>query len=126
MTHLEHAKQLRQDPGVHYNCFQATIMPFAEEYGLSQETAFRMGMFLNAGMHCGSICGTLAGALAVLGLSGKDGQINMELLRRFQEKHGTVTCPELLKAAAQRGEQRKAHCDGLVYELVETLEELTK
>lgn len=124
MTHLEHAQKLRLDPDVHYNCFQATVIPFAEECGLDPDTAFKMGMFLNAGMHCGSICGAVAGALTVLGLSGADGRPNMELLAKFREKHGTITCAELLKAAAQRGEQRKHHCDGLVYEMVGMVEEL--
>ena len=126
MTHLEHAEILRADPNVHYNCFQAAILPFAEEYGLNEDTAFHMGMFLNAGMHCGQICGAVAGALAVLGLSGADGQVNMELLRRFKEKNGSINCAELLRAAAQRGEQRKPHCDRMVFDAVTLTEELVK
>ena len=124
MTHLEDAKVLRADPQVHYNCFQAALLPFAEEYGMDRETAFKLGMFLNAGMHCGQICGAVAGALAVLGLSGADGTVNMELLRRFKEKNGSINCTELLKAAAQRGEQRKPHCDRMVFDAVTMAEEL--
>ena len=126
MTHLEDARALRGDPNIHFNCFQAALLPFAEEYGLDRETAFRLGRFLNAGMHCGQICGAVAGALAALGLSGDGGQRNMELLRRFREKNGSVNCAELLRAAAARGEERKPHCDRMVYDAVALAEELAQ
>ena len=123
MTHLEHAEALRADAERHYNCFQSALLPFSTEYGLDEETACRLGTFFNSGMNCGSICGAVAGALAALGLSGVEGRPNAELLRRFREKNGSLTCPELLRMAAERGEPRKAHCDRMVFEAVQLAEE---
>ena len=40
-------------------------------------------------------------------------------------RHGATDCATLLKESRQRGEERKAHCDGLVYEMVEALDKLT-
>ena len=34
-------------------------------------------------------------------------------------------CAALLRASKDRGEEKKAHCDGLVYEMVQAVEELT-
>lgn len=126
MTHLEKAKALRADEEIHYNCFQAVLLPFCQEYGLDPDIAMRTGTFLNAGMRHGSACGAVAGALAVLGLAGKDGQAGPELLRRFREKNGELACSELLKAATARGEERKPHCDRMVCDAVELVEELLK
>ena len=126
MTYLEKAKTLREDEGVHYNCFQAVLLPFCEEYGLDPDAAMRAGTFLNAGMRHGSTCGAVAGALAVLGLAEQDNQAGPELLRRFREKNGALACAELLKAAADRGEDRKLHCDRMVYDAVQMVEQLLK
>lgn len=124
MDHLERARVLREDQTVHYNCFQATVLPFCEEYGLDADAVMRAGTFLNAGMRHGSVCGAVAGALAVLGLAEVDNQRALELLRRFREENGSLSCGELLKAAAERGEERKPHCDRMVYDAVRTVEKL--
>lgn len=126
MTHLDRAKALREDKEVHYNCFQATVLPFCEEYGLDADAAMRAGTFLNAGVRHGSVCGAVAGAMAVLGLAEADNRRGLELLRRFREKNGSLTCAELLKAAAERGEEKKPHCDRMVYDAVRMAEELLR
>ena len=47
-----------------------------------------------------------------------------ELLRQFREKHEATQCAELLSRSKDRGIARKEHCDGLVLEMVETLEQI--
>ena len=41
MEHLERARQLRADTGVHYNCCQSVLVPFARELGLNRSTVSR-------------------------------------------------------------------------------------
>ena len=76
-------------------------------------------------MRMGSACGALTGALMALGLMGCDEKKAIELLRRFRADHGATDCAVLLRASKDRGEEKKAHCDGLVYEMVQAVEELT-
>ena len=61
-----------------------------------------------------------------LGLMGCDEKKAIELLRRFRADHGATDCAVLLRASKDRGEEKKAHCDGLVYEMVQAVEELAE
>jgi len=124
MNHLEKAKALRSDPDVHYNCCQSVLLPFAAEAGLSEEQALALGTFFNAGMRHGSVCGALSGAMMVLGSLGWDEKQAAAFLQRFRETHGCTDCAHLLAAAKERGEERKPHCDGLVFETVSALDAL--
>ena len=63
---------------------------------------------------------------ADLGLMGCDEKKAIELLRRFRADHGATDCAVLLRASKDRGEEKKAHCDGLVYEMVQAVEELAE
>ena len=60
--------------------------------------------------------------MMVLGMTGCGEEESLALLRQFKEKHGATDCATLLRTAKERGEERKPHCDNLVYELVEALE----
>ena len=122
---MEQPRALRADQAVHYNCCQSVLVPFAQEMGLTPEQAFHLGSHFGAGMRHGSTCGALAGALMVLGMTGGDEKQAAQLIRQFRERHGATDCATLLKESRQRGEERKAHCDGLVYEMVEALDKLT-
>ena len=77
-----------------------------------------------SGMRHGSTCGAVTGALMVLGLAGKGADEATALMRRFREKNQVLDCANLLRLAKERGEERKCHCDRMVYEAVELLEEL--
>ena len=92
--------------------------------GLTPEQAQALGSHFGSGMLHGATCGALSGALMVLGGLGYGEQEARELLRTFRQKHGATDCATLLKAAHERGEARKDHCDGLVYEIIETLSQL--
>lgn len=40
------------------------------------------------------------------------------VLKDFMEKHGTLECKQLLTSVKERGENKKAFCDGLVLDMV--------
>lgn len=114
MTRKEHSKALRADAQVHYNCAQSVLIPFARDMGLSHEQANALGLNFGAGMGCGSVCGAITGAFVTMGGLGMPQEKRAQLLREFRQAHGDVHCAHLLKAAAQRGEERKCHCDRMV------------
>ena len=122
MDHMELARSLRASTDIHYNCCQSVLVTFAQEMGLTLEQAFDLGTFFNAGMRHGSVCGALSGTLMVLGMTGCDEQQAAALLKKFRDCHCSTSCADLLKSARDRGEERKPHCDALVYEMVEALE----
>ena len=124
MTHLEKAKALRGDTQTHYNCAQSVLLAFEDRIGLTEGQAFQVANHFGAGMRHGSTCGVLSGGLMVLGLLGYDEKAAGELLRQFREKHEATQCAELLSRSKDRGIARKEHCDGLVLEMVETLEQI--
>ena len=124
MDHMERARELRASVEVHYNCCQSVLLPFASELGLSEEQAMAIGSNFGSGMRHGGTCGALSGAMMVLGLAGRSEQEASALIRQMRENHGATDCAALLKASHDRGEVKKAHCDGLVYEMVTALERI--
>lgn len=124
MTHLERSKALRADATVHYNCAQSVLIPFATEMGLTEEQAKALGAHFGSGMRHGSTCGALTGALMVLGMMGYEEAQATALLRNVREGHGAVDCSSLLRTSHEQGIPRKQHCDGLVLEMVQALEEV--
>ena len=118
MTRMEETEALRARTDVHYNCCQSVLVPFADLCGLDKETAFKLGANFGSGMRHGSTCGAVTGALMVLGLAGKGADEATALM--------VLDCANLLRLAKERGEERKCHCDRMVYEAVELLEDLLK
>ncbi len=121
--YLAKARELRDDPNVHYSCAQAVLVTFAEDFGLTAEQAFRIGANLGSGMKIGSVCGVVTGGLIVMGLAGKDSQQEAAAFSKaISDLHeGNLMCSDLLRINAERGGSRKPHCDGMVYETVELL-----
>ena len=124
MNPMEEAKALRGDTQTHYNCCQSVLVPFCQQMGLTREQAFQLGAHFGSGMRHGSTCGALTGALMVLGALGYGEEEAHALLRQFRQEHGVLDCAHLLAAAKERGQARKDHCDGMVYESVAYLEQL--
>ena len=60
-----------------------------------------------------------------LGIMGYGEEETRSMIRAFRERNGCLDCAGLLKAAHERGEERKRHCDRMVEDCVELLEELT-
>lgn len=124
--YLDRAKELRNDPTTHYNCAQSVLIPFAEEAGMSFEEAKRIASNFGAGMKSGSTCGAITGGLMALGLFDvTDGNTIAAYWRHFKDNHDSMTnCSDLLRVNAQKGCPKKDHCDGMVYEAVELVEEI--
>lgn len=126
--YLEKAKKLRATVTPHYNCAQSVAMPFAEHAGIDEETARRFAANFGGGMKRGSVCGAVTGGLMVLGLFGLDDpQTAAEFHRRMRENHeGCLNCAELLRLNAETGGDKKQHCDAMVFEAVEIVEDILK
>ena len=119
MTRKEDMAALRADTEVHYNCAQSVVVPFAADMGLTREQAYDMALNFGGGMGCGATCGAMIGAMIALGGLGLPQEKRLELIRSFRAENGAIDCAVLLKAAHERGEERKPHCDGLVRQCVE-------
>ena len=124
MNHMEEVRALRADPQTHYNCCQSVLIPFAQEMDLTRDQAQALGAHFGSGMRHGATCGALSGALMVLGGLGYGEKEALEFIRTFRQNHGATECAALLKASHERGEARKDHCDGLVFEMIEALSKL--
>lgn len=123
---MKRSHELRDDPAVHYNCAQGVFIPFAERRGLTAEQANAITQNFGAGMRTGMTCGAITGGLMALGLYGvgepKDA---VEFIRRISEKHeGRTQCRDLLAAEVKSPAEKKPHCDNMVYEAVEAVEEM--
>lgn len=119
MTRREDMAALRADTQIHYNCAQAVVVPFARDMGISREQAYDMTLNFGGGMGCGATCGALVGALTALGGLGLPQEKRLELIRQFRAENGAIDCAALLKAAFERGEERKSHCDRMVRQCVD-------
>ena len=124
--YLEKAKKIRAIENPHHNCTQSVLMSFTQDLNINDETAFRLGANFGGGMKCGLTCGALAGALMTLGLYGVDDPATTQkVVKEFTERHNKmINCSDLLKANAAAGGQKKPHCDALVYEMVQVVEEI--
>ena len=126
MTHREIAEKLRNNPNGPTNCGQTVLMTFAEELGLSQEQAKKMGTNFGGGMLCGSTCGTLTSGMMVLGGLGVSPRMSAQFIKRFKELHETTECAVLLAKSREAGIAKKNHCDGLVYDAIDTIDAILK
>lgn len=123
---LRRSQELREDPDVHYNCAQAVFLPFAERKGLTAEQALAITQNFGGGMRAGLTCGAITGGLMALGLYGAgEPRDAAELVRRISDRHaGRTQCRELLSAEVNSPVAKKPHCDAMVYEAVEAVEEM--
>ena len=123
MDKIQQVHALRGDPDVHYNCCQSVLIPFAPECGLDRGKAGALGAHFGGGMRHGGTCGAVTGALMVLGMAGKDESAAKAFMKAFRDKNGCLECAGLLEKAVECGEDRKCHCDRMVIEAVELVEE---
>ncbi len=126
--YLERARQLRAIVTPHYNCAQSVLLPFAEVFGMSEEDVMRIAVHFGAGMKMGSVCGAVTGGLMALGLAGIDSaQAANDFTRKIRTNHdGMLDCKDLLRVNAQKGGDKKVHCDDMVYEAVRAVYEILK
>lgn len=142
MTRTEKAVELFSKG---FNCSQSVFSVFAEKYGISEETALKIGCGFGGGMRNGEICGAVSGAVMVIGLryghsSETDNesrsvcyQKTREFTEAFKSREGSIICRELLgidifsgdgmNIAAEKG-LFKTTCVDMIVRAVELLEEL--
>ena len=137
MTHKEKAVQYYQDG---YLCPQSVLAAYAEEYGLTEELALKLGTCLGAGMRKGEVCGACTGALMVLGLMHDDPknrktayENTKQFLNDFRDLNGSYLCNDLLGCDVRTPEgvqyARDHHlftefCPKMVASAVEILEKI--
>ena len=123
---MDRSRELRRDQAVHYNCAQAVLVPFAERKGLSLEQARGLTANFGSGMRIGQVCGAITGGLMVLGLYGAGQETDSrEFLTRMKDLHeGRTQCKDLLANEVHGKEQKKPHCDNMVFEAVEIAEDM--
>lgn len=121
---MERSHALRDDTTTHYNCAQAVFIPFAEKKGLSSAQAITSNF--GSGMRAGLTCGAITGGLMALGLyDAGDAEASTEFMRRMKSLHGGLSdCRDLLREEVHGPAEKKPHCDGMVYEAVEIVEEM--
>ena len=126
--YYDKAVELRAMEVPHYNCAQAVVVPFAEDAGITEDVAFHIAENFGRGLKMAATCGSIAGGLMVLGLFGLgDPQIIGEYYKRLRDNHqGHLNCADLLKINKEAGVVKKVHCDGMVYECVNLVEEILK
>lgn len=92
-----------------YNCAQAVVLAFAQDFGLDKNTAVMLSSSFGGGMgRLREVCGAVSGMFMVLGLkygyaSPEDNQAKKELYKKVQEvaglfkdDNGSIICRELL------------------------------
>lgn len=126
--HIEKAKQLRNATPMVNNCSQTILRVYAEELGMDENLAAALAGNFGGGMKCGSTCGAITAGLMVLGAKGMDSPFVInEFRRRIAENHEGITdCAELLRANAQKGGAKKPHCDGMIFEAIELIDEIVE
>jgi len=104
MTAPTHAALARFN--THLNCAQSVFSAFAAQLGLAEETALKLASPFGGGIsRRGEVCGAVTGALLALGLARGAStperkqevyDLGQELMRRFEAKHGTILCRQLI------------------------------
>lgn len=126
--YMERAREIRAIVEPHHNCAQSVIMSFNRDCDIPDELAYKMGSCFGMGMKSGNTCGVITGGLMVLGLYGvDDNDTTRKLVNHFKEVHGGMfLCADLLRVNAEKGLERKPHCDALVYEMVDYIENILR
>ncbi|MBR3537945.1 MAG: C_GCAxxG_C_C family protein [Eubacterium sp.] len=92
-----------------YNCSQSIILAFEDMLPMDKTTLSMMASSFGGGMgRLREVCGSVTGMFMIVGLlygyaGPETGQIKadhyariQELARRFEEKHGSIVCREML------------------------------
>lgn len=90
-----------------YNCAQAVACSFCERLGRNEKEVFQLMEGFGFGMGSMETCGAVSAMAAVVGMKESDGNLDnpaskkrsyraaKELIRRFEEKNGSVICRQL-------------------------------
>ena len=107
-NHTSHSDRARNLFSSNFHCSQAVIAAFADECGVTEQQALKMGGCLGSGMRKAEVCGACTGALVVLGLlygqseaddlvsRKKANMVNDMMMDRFAQSNGSYLCKDLL------------------------------
>ncbi|MCR5128932.1 MAG: C-GCAxxG-C-C family protein [Lachnospiraceae bacterium] len=70
MTHKEKAMKIFYEK---FNCSQAVLGAYADDYGLTEYQAMKVAACFSGGVRKGEVCGAVSGAIMVIGLKYGDG-----------------------------------------------------
>ena len=138
MNHAEKATQVFNEK---FNCSQAVLASFAEEYNLSEKDAQRVALCLSGGMRKGEVCGAASGALLVLGLKYGESDEGRaigydkaaQFMERFKQVNSSYMCRDILGCdistpegmdMASKANKFKTVCPKMVESAVKILEEI--
>lgn len=142
MDNVDHAVASFQQG---FNCAQAILSVYGEQFGLNRETALKLACGFGGGMRMAETCGAVTGAFMVIGLkhgqaSPQDKQSKEKTYRlvreftdKFESRNGSVLCRELLGCdistpqgmkAAQQKDLFNTLCPKMVRDATEILEEM--
>jgi len=89
-----------------FSCSQAVFSAYAPRFGIDAETAMKLASPFGGGVaRQGGVCGAVTGALMALGLGRGSATVDKkdetyriaeDFVKRFQERHGTILCRELI------------------------------
>lgn len=124
--HVEKAMKLRNEQPMVHNCAQAVMCAYAQDIGISEDMACAIGSNFGGGMKNGSVCGAITSALMVLGTKGIEDPAKINEFRRkiAQNHEGNINCADLLRANAAKGGDKKTHCDHMIQEAIELIDEM--
>lgn len=129
-----------------YNCAQSILYSFKDEINIDGDTALKLACGFGAGMgRKGEVCGAVTGGIIVIGAKYGRGENDektateytysktRELMDKFETKHGTFICRELLNGCDLSTEEGQMHfrnndlfnitCKKCVGSIVQILEE---
>lgn len=129
-----------------FNCSQAVLSSFGEEFGLDPVMEYKVAAAFGGGMgHMGETCGSVTGAFMVIGLkyglTVADGSQShreafgkvRDFAEQFKARHGSIVCRDLLgfdisdrnafREAVKQGIPQKI-CPRLVEDAAEIVEKL--
>lgn len=132
-----------------YNCSQSIVLAFADLLPVDESELLKLSSSFGGGMgRLREVCGSVSGMFMVVGLlygydGPETGQVKadhyariQELARRFEEKHGSIVCRELLGLSVRRDvpvpEARTAEyykkrpCPDIIGNAAQILEEFIK
>ena len=130
-----------------YNCAQAILYSFKDAINIDGDTALKLACGFGAGMgRKGEVCGAVTGGIMVIGAKYGRGENDdktdtektytkaRELMEKFEKKHGTFICRELLNGcdlSTEEGQMNfrnndlfNATCKKCVGSTVQILEEI--
>lgn len=130
-----------------YNCAQAVFYSFSAALNIEEDLALKLATGFGAGMGGKQeVCGAISGGVLVIGAkygrgekdnrraTGISYQKTMDLMNKFEEKHGTGSCRQLLDGCAlttRKGQMsfkannlKEKTCVACVQNVVEILEEI--